>query len=324
MANQVIKIKKYIHPFERILSIFAEDIVLEFKEFPHLPWDDFLLNPRRLRGSDFLMRWSQGVWSEHRLTQSINEQTKFYAIPYGPSSAAPHNNVREFELYFERLEEAGLGKIKRPDLLIFNKSDKDVVDRIVKSYGGIEELPFLKEDSMKELISKALVGIECENSLWVSQKMPDFQSKFTPQRRLGGKLGLKKIAVLPTIIIKEEDRLPLKEWQIRNNKPIHVWHVFYDKAYGIALDEAERLFNKGLIEPTIQVFQAPGGATTRKAIYKIYYQYAYNLGTAIEQPELKSAYIEDKNGHILPYVVFSGGKLEVDQEAIKVLNDFNK
>ena len=135
MANQVIKIKKYIHPFERILSIFAEDIVLEFKEFPHLPWDDFLLNPRRLRGSDFLMRWSQGVWSEHRLTQSINEQTKFYAIPYGPSSAAPHNNVREFELYFERLEEAGLGKIKRPDLLIFNKSDKDVVDRIVKSYG---------------------------------------------------------------------------------------------------------------------------------------------------------------------------------------------
>lgn len=103
MNNQVIKIKKYIHPFERILSIFAEDIVLEFRGFPNLPWDDFLLNPRRLRGSDFLMRWSQGVWSEHRLTQSINEQTKFYAIPYGPSSAAPHDNIRKFELYFESL-----------------------------------------------------------------------------------------------------------------------------------------------------------------------------------------------------------------------------
>jgi len=25
---------------------------------------DFLINPRRLRGSDFLMRWAQGRWSE--------------------------------------------------------------------------------------------------------------------------------------------------------------------------------------------------------------------------------------------------------------------
>lgn len=308
------------HAFEKALSVTTENISIKL-DFPkYVSWAEFLLNPRRLRGSDFLMRWSQGVWSEHRLTKSINEQTNFYAIPYGPSSVAPHDNVREFELYFERLEGAGLGKVKRPDLLIFNKSDRDRVDEIVKSYGGIEELPFLKEDTMKLLISKALVGIECENSLWVGKKMPDFQSELTPQKRLGGKAGLKKAAVLPTIIIKEEDRIPLKEWQIKNNKSIHVWHVFYDRAYGIALNEAEKLFNEGLIEPTIQVFQAPGGATTRKALYKIYYQYSYKLGIAIEQPELKSAYVEDKNGHILPYVTFSGGKLEISQEAINVLN----
>lgn len=308
------------HPFEKILLVEMENLTIKLDYPDYISWAEFLLNPRRLRGSDFLMRWSQGVWSEHRLTQSINEQTNFYAIPYGPSSAAPHDNVREFELYFERLEDAGLGKVKRPDLLIFNKSEKDNIDEIIKKSGGIEELPFLKEDTMRELISKALVGIECENSLWVAQKMPDFQSKFTPQKRLGGKEGLKKAAVLPTIIIREEDRPTLKEWQIRNNKQIHVWHVFYDRAYGIALDEAERLFNEGLIAPTIQVFQAPGGATTRKAIYKIYYQYAYPLGIAVEEPELKSAYVQDKNGHILPYVTFSGGKLKISQEAVEVLN----
>lgn len=315
---------KNAHPFETILSVSSQNITLELKEFSFLPWADFLLNPRRLRGSDFLMRWSQGVWSEHRLTKSINEQTNFYAIPYGPSSAAPHNSVREFELYFERLEEAGLGSVKRPDLLIFNKSDKDIVDKLIESYGGIEELSFLKEEVMRELLSKALVGIECENSLWVAQKMPDFQSTLAPQKRLGGKLGLKKLSVLPTIIIKEEDRIPLKEWQSKNNKPIHIWHVFYDRAYGIALDEAERLFKGGFIEPTIQVFQAPGGATTRKAIYKIYYHYAYPLGIATEEPELKSAYVQDKNGHILPYVTFSGGNLQIDKEAVGVLNSFNK
>lgn len=133
-------------------------------------------------------------------------------------------------------------------------------------------------------------------------------------------MGLKKAAVLPTIIIKEEDREPLKQWQKQSGIKIHIWHVFYDQAFGISLDEAESLFSRGLIGPTIQTFQAPGGATTKKAIYKIYYRYAYPLGDATEEPSLVSAYIEDKNGHILPYVKFDGGKLELRKEAIEVLD----
>ena len=99
-----------------------------------------------------------------------------------------------------------------------------------------------------------------------------------------------------------------------------MWHVFYDQAFGISLNEAERLINDGHIEPTIQTFQAPGGATTKKAIYKIYYHYGYPLGDAVEEPSLVSAYVEDKNGHILPYVKFDGGKLELRKEAIEVLD----
>ena len=108
--------------------------------------------------------------------------------------------------------------------------------------------------------------------------MPDYNSQFKPQKRLGGKLGLKKNAVLPTVIIKEEDRIPLSKWQEENKVPIHVWHVFYDRAYGLPFNEAERLIHEGLIEPTVQTFQAPGGATTKKVIYKYYYHYAYSLG----------------------------------------------
>lgn len=43
-----------------------------------------------------------GVWSEERLIQAVNETGQFFAIPYGPSSTAPEDDVREFELYFER------------------------------------------------------------------------------------------------------------------------------------------------------------------------------------------------------------------------------
>ena len=106
------------HPFELWLSVGVEQLDGVLANPPPLPWLEFWLNPRRLRGSDFLMRWSQGVWSEKRLIEAVNQTIEFFAIPYGPSGTAPSGSVREFELYFERLEAAGLGRIKRPDLLV--------------------------------------------------------------------------------------------------------------------------------------------------------------------------------------------------------------
>lgn len=313
-----------MHPFEKILSVTYEDIELELRSFKEVGWSDFLLNPRRLRGSDFLMRWSQGVWSENRVIEAVNETKDFFAIPYGPSGTAPTEDVRAFELYFERLDKAGLGDIKRPDILIFCAKDRKFVDDFLKKIGGITELPFVKENKMNDLIQKALIAIECENSLWVAEKMPDYGSELTPQKRLSGKMGLKKTAILPTVIIKEEDREPLKKWQRLNKIPIHIWHIFFDKAFGISLDEVERLIAEKLILPTVQTFQAPGGATTKKTIYKIYYLYAYLLGDAIEKPKLIPDFVQDKNGHILPYVKFEGGSLKLFKEAVETLKKFER
>lgn len=305
-----------------LLSVSTENIEYTLTPLSPLAWQDFFLNPRRLRGGDFLMRWSQGVWSEKRLIEAVGATKRYFALPYGPSGTAPENDVREFELYFERLEKAGLGAVKRPDLLIFRRQDRTAVDGIVSEIGGIAELPFHAEDErrMQKLLSKAALGIECENSLWKALRMPDYRAPLTPQKRLGGRPGLRKAAVLPTVIVKEEDRVPLKEWQARQRKPIHVWHVFYDLAFGIPLIRIEELLEQGLIEPTVQTFQAPGGATTSKVIYKVYHHYAYPLGESTEDPTLVPAYIEDRNGHILPYVRFDGGRLNLTPEAIKVLD----
>ncbi len=309
-----------MHPFEKILEVSEEEIALRLFGFENISWLDFWLNPRRLRGSDFLMRWSQGVWSEKRLIKAINQTNKYFASAYGPSSTAPTDDVRAFELYFERLEAAGLGKMKRPDLLIYKKEDKKKALKIIKNLGGEDELPFIKESELSELLDLAVCAIECENSLWIAEKMPAYGEQLRPMRRLGGKLGLPKSAVLPTVILKEEDRERLFKWEAENQIHIHIWHVFFDKAYGLALREGQRLIDEGLIHPHEQVFQAPGGSTTRKAIYKFYYHYAYNLGVALEKPTLEPKYIEDKNGHILPYVNFVGGKLKIADEAIHVLD----
>jgi len=309
------------HPFESWLSINVEHLDGILENPPPLPWLEFWLNPRRLRGSDFLMRWSQGVWSEKRLIEAVNQTKEFFAIPYGPSGTAPTSSVREFELYFERLEAAGLGQTKRPDLLVFRAADKAVLEQNIAVAGGLSELPFKAEDDkeMEAILKRALIAVECENSLWRGQKMPDFNTPLRPQKRLGGNPGLRKGAVLPTIIIKEEDREPLRQWQEKRRVPIHIWHVFFDQAYGLSFDRAEELVVQNLTEPTVQVFQAPGGATTRKTIFKHYYHYGYPLGTSVEEPRLQPACVEDKNGHILPYVTFDGGQLQLAEPALQNL-----
>lgn len=312
-----------MHLFEEFLSVSAEDTQLELRGYTAVEWVDFSLNPRRLRGSDFLMRWSQGVWSEERIIQAVNSTHEFYAIPYGPSGTAPSDDVRTFELYFERLEAAGLGENKRPDVLVFRKPSQEAVDTLVGSLGGVGELPFTSESSeaIRELLDMAILAVECENSLWKGKLMPDYGAELKPQRRMGGKPGLKKNAVLPTLILKEQDREPLLKWQDMNGIPIHIWHVFYDVAFGISLDRAQDLIEQGLVLPTEQVFQAPSGATTKKVIYKIYYHYAYPLADAVQEPELKAKYIEDRNGHILPYVHFEGGRMALREEALRVLRE---
>lgn len=220
------------------------------------------------------------------------------------------------------MEHAGLGNVKRPDLLVFRATDRRSVDAAVAAVSGVGELPFTSEDNpaIKRLLANSVVAVECENSLWKSKQMPDYGAVLKPQRRLAGKPGLKKSAVLPTVIIKQEDREPLNAWQAKQHVPIHVWHVFFDLAFGLSLDEAERLVRDDLIEPTKQVFQAPGGATTEKVIFKYPYLYAYQLAEAVEEPTLVGKYIEDKNGHILPYVHFEGGQLRLAPSALEVLD----
>jgi hypothetical protein len=306
--------------FDKYLEVSEEYMESNFNCFSYLQWFEFLLNPRRLRGSDFLMRWSQGRWSEERLRQAINQTDLFYALPYGPSGTAPEE-VREYELYFERLEKTGLGAIKRPDLLVFRKTEQPIIEAIVEQLGGNSELPFKVEEEplVQDLLSKAIVALECENSLWKAQQMPFFGKPLTKQKRLNNNLGLPKNAVVPNVIIKEEDRKPLKIWQSLHGIKIHVWHAFYDLAFGIAFDEIENLINSGKIEATSQTFQSPGGQTSIKTIYKVYYHYAYSLGVSVTEPNLEAASIVDKNGHILPYVRFEGGSFRLGEVAIKKL-----
>ena len=85
------------------------------------------------------------------------------------------------------------------------------------------------------------------------------------------------------------------------------------------MQKARELIDVGVIPPTEQTFYAPGGATTHKHIYKIWYTLAYPLGTLTLAPELSAKFIQAKNGHILPYVHFSGGRMALSEEILTEL-----
>jgi hypothetical protein len=340
--------KKDLDSFERFLQ--TTETVLDFLMpdlFPQIP-GEFYLNPRYLRGSDFLMRFSQGRWAEDILVRTINATADFRAIPYGPSSVAP-SEPREMERYFERLDKAGaIGK--QPDLLILSRSDYAAIRSQLEQI-GISNLPFTPEADLNFLRSRAIIAVEVENSLWVARSMPDYGQEVklselvtlkrrfrkpesierwkrwtkdvrqfisaSPEREdLKGFLESKKV---PTVIIKDEDLGPVVEWESSFNIPILVFHVFYDQAYYISLQEARELIESGVIPPTEQTFYAPGGPTTSKTIYKIWYTLAHELGTLTEPPEMSAKFIQDKNGHILPYVHFSGGEMTLSEDILTLL-----
>ena len=157
--------------FEHFLQTTAVDLDFFLPDlFPQVLCE-FYLNPRYLRGSDFLMRFSQGRWAEDILIRTINATEDFRAIPYGPSSVAP-SEPRKMELYFERLDKArAIGK--RPDLLILPKADHEAI-RLQLDDIGLANLPFTPEEDLAFLRSRAIAAAEVENSLWVARMMPDY------------------------------------------------------------------------------------------------------------------------------------------------------
>jgi len=303
--------------FEDFLQMTAVDLEILLPPLLSEELSDFYLNPRYLRGSDFLMRWSQGRWAEDIVVRAINATREFSAVPYGPSSVAP-SDPQEMERYFERLDRAGVTG-KRPDLLILAKPDYEAIHEQLNTV-GLENIPFTPEESLEFLLSTALIAVEVENSLWIASQMPDY-GKGRPLVREGypNLVGFARNKKVPTVIIKHEDLEPLQQWETRWHVSIFIFHVFYDQAYYISLQYANRLISEGIITPAKQTFYAPGGPTTHKSIYKIWYTLARPLGTMTRAPEMAAKFVQDKNGHILPYVHFSGGEMALSQEAIDEL-----
>lgn len=311
---------KSIDLFNKFLQLPEVEITWEFPLviIDKITKEDlvFVINPRRLRGSDFLMRWEQGRWAEDIVIRSLNNTQEYGVIQYGPSTVAP-TDPKELESFFEKIEKI-LVEGKRPDLLLFNKDDYNyVLKEINERIGSIEKIVEIPSAEIGDIISKAKVAIEVENSLWVTEKMPGFGKpplRYTKGKRKG---QLKFQGPIPTIIVKEEDIQPLKNWQNEFKVPIYVVHVFFDRAYFIKFDKIFDYLKRGDIGFEIQKYTNPDGTpSTPKKIIKVPYVLCKEFGK-VKNPKLVPKSFIDKNGKVMTYVTFEGGEIELSEEVFK-------
>jgi hypothetical protein len=271
---------------------------------------DFLINPRRLRGSDFLMRWSQGRWSEQVVRRALDQTDRFRVIPYGPSTVAP-NDPKELEAFFDKMDVIAQ-EGKRPDLLLYDKDTFDWAKRTLEErLGSLERIAETPSRRIRDVITKARAALEVENSLWVTEKMPGFGKPFSRYTRGKNKGRLKPAGIIPTIIIKEEDIPRLKQWERTYRIPIYVVHVFYDRGYLIKFEQVLRLLDSGELAMETQRFTNPDGtAASPKQIVKVPYVLCKEFGT-VTDPQLIPRTFVDKNGKVMTYVTFSGGAIQL-------------
>lgn len=112
--------------------------------------------------SNFITNKEQGDWAENLVTRAINETSKnFIAVKYGKSDdlVAGEEGFDSFYQDFQNeLDTIG----KRPDLLIFNKSDFD------ESLGfDISQIPHYQ---ITEYVKKAIAGIEVRSSAFLIER----------------------------------------------------------------------------------------------------------------------------------------------------------
>lgn len=112
--------------------------------------------------SEFITNKQQGDWAEDVIFRAINENsTKVVAVKYGKSDDLVAGDVgfeQFFNDYQNELDTIG----KRPDILLFNKSDFD------NQLGY--DISSLKSGEISEYVSKAIAGIEVRSSAFLINK----------------------------------------------------------------------------------------------------------------------------------------------------------
>jgi hypothetical protein len=145
-------------------------------------------SPPTQASSNFITNKEQGDWAEDLIFRAINETSKNYvAVRYGKSDDLVAGEIGFDEFYTEFQDELDtIGK--RPDLLVFKKSDFN------EKLG--EDISKLKHSQITDYVKKAIAGLEVRSSAFLIDKYESEMQERT-------KTHLEAALVIKDRIIKE-------------------------------------------------------------------------------------------------------------------------
>lgn len=145
---------------------YADDLQALIGRISHalIDWDAPLPQARipTQASSDFLLHKQQGDWAEDLVFRAINENAKHHvAVRYGRSEDLVAGSAG-FEQFYREFHEELSTIGKRPDLLIFNRSDFDFSLGI--------DISRIEHRQIAGLVKKAVAGIEVRSSSFLIGK----------------------------------------------------------------------------------------------------------------------------------------------------------
>jgi hypothetical protein len=246
--------------------------------------------------SQFLMNRALGDWAETAILNAFNTQfPDFLASKYGNSDNIIAGDSEFKSFFYHYVEE--LGQIgKRPDILIFKKDHN--TSNISNDISN-ENL-----DDLGEIVQRSKYGIEVRSSKIKVKKYNTYRKD-----NLGIKSARKELSITP----KVED-LPLVVQWIKTYKIQHFYfQACLDEVYGISFKKVlEFILNsskKSIIEKNAN--------NKEKATIHIPFSNAVKIGIFTEEVKFDCQTYEDERGRINPYIKPLGGKLLLDEKAVK-------
>lgn len=120
--------------------------------------------PPTMASSEFLTNKEQGDWAEQIVLNAVNANSEnYFAVKYGRADSLAAGDAGFTEFYSEYQDE--LNNIgKKPDLLIFRRSDAPDTDRL---------------DIDDDIVRKAIAAIEVRSSSFLANKYASFMNNRT-------------------------------------------------------------------------------------------------------------------------------------------------
>lgn len=251
-------------------------------------------NPPTQAFSEFITNREQGDWAEDLLFRAIQEINQdIVPVRYGRTDkiVAGEAGFKEFyKRYQDELDELG----KRPDLLIFRKSDYDSKWN--------HDITSLDIETSERVIPEAIAAFEIRSSAFLVEEYKKYISKRTKEK---GKRQF--LSFTP----KVEDIYVIYKWIKRYGVPHFYVQVFFDKVYCISFEKILSIIASK--EARNSIFFVERNAKNQfKSTIHISIDEGLCLAEKIEMPEHKSEIKKLERGRLLFYVTFKGGYTQID------------